>query len=263
MKSYQTIYYLLFVLLIMGAFASMAQNGYGLIILGAVAFAIGLVFLYQLKEALNNKEKKDISISIELFSLIVVTAILGLRVFYIHFPFIEVLFELAIAALIIVYIQNMIKYFISFRSKSMVVSVLMLLFFICIIFYLISLAFVPILAQFSGLAGIIAMIFLLLFIIAGLLLKNIFIDGEHVSIFKIVAGIRGNAVLIICLFSLFTLYEGFTRTGVLPRIYSDEFPQAYFEMVNRAESGKEIPVKGRYRYQEFKDKYDTYLKHMR
>jgi hypothetical protein len=243
----------------MGAFASMAQNGYGLIILGGVAFAIALVFLYQLKKYLDNKEKKDIGLSIELFSLFLVATILGLRVFYIHFPFIEVVFELGIVALIIVYLQNMTKYFVSFKSKSTSMSILILLFYIAIIFYFISLAFVPILAQFSGLAGVIAMVFLLLFISIALLLKNVLMDGEKVSVFKIVAGTRGNAVLLICLFSLFTLYEGFTRTGVFPRIYSDEFPQAYFEMVNKAESGKEIAVKGRYRYQDFKEKYDAYL----
>ncbi len=42
MKSYNTLYYLLTVLLIMGAFASMAQNSYGMQIISVVCIAFGL-----------------------------------------------------------------------------------------------------------------------------------------------------------------------------------------------------------------------------
>ena len=44
MKNYYTIYYLLVMLLILGAFASMAQNGYGIAIIGGVALTFGLIF---------------------------------------------------------------------------------------------------------------------------------------------------------------------------------------------------------------------------
>jgi hypothetical protein len=52
---------------------------------------------------------------------------------------------------------------------------------------------------------------------------------------------------------------GLTRIGVLPSMYSDEYPQAYFKLVNKAETGKEKPVNGKYRHQEFKEKYDDFL----
>ena len=48
MKRDQTFFYFLFVLLVLGAFAAMAQNSYGLKILGAVAIVFGLIFLVRL-----------------------------------------------------------------------------------------------------------------------------------------------------------------------------------------------------------------------
>lgn len=258
MKNYYTLYYLLFVLIIMGAFASMAQNGYGLVILGAVSFAFSLTFLFQL---IDKKQKPDISSSIELFGLFLISFILGLRVFYIHFPFVEMLFGFAALLLIMVYVQKMIRQFNWFKQKNIILAILIVVFFLSIIFYFISFASVPFVAQFSGGVGIVAFVLLVGFLIAGFLLRNFLIDGENVTVFKTVLRFRDNSVLVLSLFFLFTLYAGLTRAGVLPKIYSDEFPQAYFELVNKAESGKELPVNGKYKYQNFKDRYDQFLKH--
>jgi hypothetical protein len=42
-------------------------------------------------------------------------------------------------------------------------------------------------------------------------------------------------------------------------MYTDEYPQAYFELVKQAESGKEKPVNGKYKHEEFKDMYDRFV----
>jgi hypothetical protein len=42
-------------------------------------------------------------------------------------------------------------------------------------------------------------------------------------------------------------------------MYSDEFPQAYFELVQQAELGKEQPINGKYRHEEFKEKYELLI----
>jgi hypothetical protein len=42
---------------------------------------------------------------------------------------------------------------------------------------------------------------------------------------------------------IYCLY-GFFKVGSVPKMYSDEFPQAYFELVNQAELGREGAVMG-------------------
>jgi hypothetical protein len=59
----------------------------------------------------------------------------------------------------------------------------------------------------------------------------------------------------------FFLYVGFNRIGVLLDIYSDEFPRAYFELVDKATSKKEKPVDGKYKHEEFMERYQRFLRH--
>ena len=89
MKRFITIYYLLFVLLILGAFASMAQNDYGNNILGGVAIAFAALFGFQSFTSFSHKEKSERIDRLELLSLTILAGILSLRVFYIHFQWVE------------------------------------------------------------------------------------------------------------------------------------------------------------------------------
>lgn len=259
MKGYNTLYYLLFVILIMGAFASMAQNSYGLKILGGVDITFGFLFLIQFINSLIKKGKKDIYSSIELACLFILALIFALRVFYINFSYVEQIFGLTSLILILLYFRKMMNNFSFFKSKNNFLSILILVFYLVIILYFISLGSITFLPQLSETAGIIAFVFLIGFMLVGLINRNFLIDGENVSAFKVVTRLKDNSILIISLFLLFTLYKGFTMTGILPKMYSDEFPQAYFELVNKTEAGKEKPVQGKYKYQEFKEKYDQFV----
>jgi hypothetical protein len=261
MKGYNTIYYLLFVILIMGAFASMAQNRYGLKILGGVAIAFGILFFVQFINSLISSGKKDVYSSVELCSLSILALIFALRVFYINFSYTEIIFGLASLILILVYSRKMIVNFTLFSMKNNLLCVIIVVFYLAIVFYFISLGSIAFFPQASQVTGITAFIFLITFVTGGFIGRNFLIDGENLSAFTVVTRRNDNSILIISLFLLFTLYRGFTMTGVLPRIYSDEFPQAYFELVNKAESGKEQPVDSKYKYQEFKKQYDQFVEH--
>src|SRR4029077_3061648 len=100
----------------------------------------------------------------------------------------------------------------------------------------------------GGLALILVFIFLLTSLIRGQFL----IEGENRSAFSIIAGFKDRLYLLLSLFIIFSLYLGLSASGILPKLYSNKFPQAYFELVNNAETGKEKPVGGEFKYQEFK-----------
>ena len=261
MKSYNAIYYLLFVLLIMGGFASIAQNSYGFNILGVSALGFAALFLFQIVAILNGKQKFDIFQGIELLCLFVLSSIFAMRVFFVHFEYIETVFGFVSIALVLIYFQKMVRRFKQFKSENFLLGVLIFIFHVAIILYLISLAAAPFLSQFSETTGILAFACLGIFVAAGVIKNKFLINGENISAFKAITRFKDNAVLVISLFFLFTLYSGFTKIGIIPKLYSDEYPQAYFELVREAESGKELPVNGTYRYQEFKKEYDQYQKY--
>ena len=86
------------------------------------------------------------------------------------------------------------------------------------------------------------------------------VEGESTSAFKTVIRFKDHSVIILSLFLLFSLYVGLNRVGAIPAIYSDEFPRAYYELVEKAASRKEKPVDGKYKYDEFMKQYDQFLK---
>lgn len=260
MKKYNTIYYLLFILLIMGAFASMAQNSYGLKVMGGVAFAFSLLFLLQIINVWMKKGNKQWLALAELTGLFILSAILGLRVFYIHFPYVEVLFAAAGVLLAVVYAVKMILRFRVLQGKNKWLARLTVVFHLSIILFLLSLVMVPFLPETTQPAGMAAFLLLLFLLIAGYLWKDQLVDGEMLSVFSLVKRYRDHSVVIITIFLLFSLFTVFNRAGIIPAIYSDQYPQVYYKLVNEATTRKEKPVDGKYRYELFMEKYSRFLK---
>lgn len=261
MKKYNALYYLLFILLVMGAFAAMAQNGYGMTIMGGVSVVFALVFLVEFITILRKDGTPQVYRLAEAASLFVIAAIFGLRVFYIHFSYVEWLFGIAAFLLALLYLRKMVSRYRYYSGKNRSMALLVLVFHISIIGFLVSLAMVPFAAKASELCGIAAFVLLLVFLVVALFKKELLVEGENMSAFAMVRGLKDYSIIIVSLFVLFSLYVGLNRTGLLPGIYSDEFPRAYFELVEQATSGKEKPVDGRYRYEDFKESYDRFLMH--
>ena len=260
MKKYNPLFYLLFILLVMGTFASMAQNSYGLNIIGAVAFIFGLVFLIELVSLLRSKNDVNITSFIEPACLVIVSVVLGFRIFYIYFSYIEWLFGIATIVLVMFYFMKMITRFRYFQKRSKYLGIMVLTFHLGIIFFLASLTLVLFSPATAQVTGGIALLLLLCFVVTGLIRKQVLVEGNNLSSFKMVVNFKGHSIILATLILLFSLYFGLNRVGVLPAIYSDEYPKAYFELVDQASSGKEKPIHGRYKYHEFMEKYDQFLK---
>lgn len=263
MKKFNAIYLLLFILLIMGAFASMAQNSYGLKIMGGVALAFGLIFLLEFITALGKKEKKDGYALAELASMILFSVIFGCRVFYIHFPYIEWLFAAAGAWLVFFYIRKLFIRYQRLMSRNRRLAWLGLIFHLSIILFLISLIMIPFAVQKAEWVGIGAFALLLVFIIGAFVKRDDLVDGNKITALQMVMGYKDHSIVLASLFLLFSLFAAFNKAGMIPGIYSDEFPRAYYELVNRAALKKEKPVDGRYKHEDFKAKYDQFLRHVK
>lgn len=259
MKSYNTIYYLLFVLLIMGAFASMAQNSYGLTLLGVVAVSFGLLFLYQFFKSLQQPERKGLLLPAELLSLFVLSILFAFRIFHFYFPFSELLLAIAGLVLIFVYAKKMFQRYTGLKTKNMKLARLSLLYHLSLILFILSLVLAPFLPQFYAYIGMAAFGLLAGFLMIGLSVPHYSLDGADVSGLKLVAGLRDRSMILLSLFFIFSIYMGLTRIGVLPAMYSDEYPQAYFKLVNKAETVNENRSDSKVNHQEFKEKYEDFI----
>ena len=260
MKKYIPVYYLLCVLLILGAFAAMAQNRYGLTLLGLVAGLFAIVFFIQLVSNMDVLSRnRDYLGLAEYMSLILLSTILCLRVFFIRFAFVEEIFILAGLLLIVTYIIRAVLTFRSLVLQHKPVARTVALFHLSIIFYILSMVLAPLYPRFSEPAGIAAFLLLIVFTLSAIYQGKILIDGEKQTIFSIINRFRDHAIILIATFLIFTGYMGLTKIGVVPKMYTDEYPQAYFDLVKRAETGMESPVNGKYKHEEFKEMYDRFV----
>ncbi|HMQ06375.1 MAG TPA: hypothetical protein PKC30_03690 [Saprospiraceae bacterium] len=260
MKKYNTYYYLLFVLLVMGAFASMAQNSYGLKIMGMVSFTFCFLFLTQLIYVIKKIGRKDFLGIAELSGLSILSFILGLRVYFIHFEFVEILFLFAGIVLIFVFGFKMIESYNRLKSESQNLAWLVAVFYFSIVLFILSMIAVPFISWIGEPLGAIAFALMILFAVVSYFKGPMLFNGDKVTAFEIIGQTKDRSPVLASLFVLFSLYIGLTMAGVLPGMYSDEFPQAYFELVNEAETGKEVPLDGNYRHEVFKKKYNLFLK---
>jgi hypothetical protein len=259
MNKYNTTYYLLILLLITGAFASMAQNNYGIIIMGWVAVAFGTVFLLQGVQAAvkGPADKKDTLM--ELFALSVICILLALRVFYIHFMYVEFVFGIAGLVLITIYLGRMYRNYRLVKPGSGYLAGMVVLFYSSLVLFLLSMIIIPFVPGLSEPAGIMAFGILILFTVVSLNKSDVIYNGEKISAHRLAARSANRTLVLLIIFSLFSLYIGLTKIDIIPQIYTDEFPQAYFELVNRAESGIETPVDGRFDHDRFKEQYDLFV----
>ena len=146
MKNYNVIYYLLFILLVMGAFASMAQNSYGLKIMGGVACVFGVVFLIEFINSLHSPVNNDRYTPLESLCLSLLSFIFACRIFYIHFPYVELLFAAASILLIVLYARKMIIRYNEILPQNRLLAYMTVIFHVSIILFLFSLvmiAFAP------------------------------------------------------------------------------------------------------------------------
>jgi hypothetical protein len=259
MSKSNSIYFLLFMLLIMGGFAAMAQNDYGITILGMIGFAFAALFASQLLPMLTGKEVWVSWDVLELGCLCILASIMGLRVFYIHFEFVEWIFGAAGAMLVVAYVFKLIQTYREIQGTNNQLSWLAACFHSSIIFYTLSTVLVPFVPWLAEPAGAIGFALLIAFVIANYWKKNLMLKGEKITDLAFVGRSKDRSVVLLSLFLLFTLYIGFTKIGVIPKMYSDEFPQSYFQLINQAETGAEKPIDGKYKHEGFKEAYNRFV----
>ena len=261
MKRYTTAYYLLFVLIVMGAFASMAQNDYGMAILGFAAASFSVIFLVQLILLVLKKQSGTNLEVIEVACLFILTAIMAMRVFYIRFAFVEYVFAITGFILVVTYIQKMFAVHAKVKSDNKNLSILVLIFYGSVVLYLASMIIVPFLPAISERVGIAAFVLMILSAVGNVVIGSIIINSEKTTAFQFALRLRDRSMVLLTLFLLFTCYMAFTKVDLVPKLYSDEFPQSYYGLVNQAETGRETPVDGKFKHELFKENYERFLKH--
>ncbi|MBS1542237.1 MAG: hypothetical protein JST14_01280 [Bacteroidetes bacterium] len=259
MRNYNTWYYLLFVLLVMGAFSSMAQNDYGNTIMGAVGISFAILFAWQMYRHLSSKEGMRPFALLEAASLGVLAALLAARVLYIHFTSMEYRLVACGLMLVIIYARSAAQLWGELSGNTMKPALVTVAFYISMILYCLAVSVAPFAPSLISVMGSAALMLLLVVLLSNLLMGSFVVSGEQTTVLAVISGRRDRSLVLMTAFLLFTAYAALTRMHVIPEMYSDEYPQVYHQLVQSAESGKEKKEDGLYRYEAFKKAYDEFV----
>jgi hypothetical protein len=162
--------------------------------------------------------------------------------------------------LALAYLQKMQHVYTTLKLDSKKLSVLVLIFYSSVVLYLISMITVPFLPAVSEPIGMIAFVLMLLSAIGNLIIGTVIVNSERTTGFQVALKFRDRSMVLLTLFVLFSAYMAFTKVSLVPKLYSDEYPQSYYKLVNEAETGNETPVDGKFKHEIFKENYEAFLK---
>jgi hypothetical protein len=215
-------------LLVMGAFASMALNSYGILLMSYVALGFGLVFLFELLLLLPKEEEMTkfykASLAMELMALSGLCLLYFLRGISVEIPYSFSLMLILFTLLFAVNVYHLIRAWHYAKSTPMKVKGSIVVYFAALLLYIAS-NYLP--ANFIWIAIILALVLQLAFVVFGWWKGWVIINGEETSAWKKVIQFRNKSGIQLIFFTLASLYFILNSANLLPPLYNGSLPNGY------------------------------------
>jgi len=225
-----------------GAFASMALNSYGTVLMGYVALAFCVAFLFELLLLLPKQQEMSgtykISLGIELIALAGLCFIHFLRgidaditsTSQVKFVLFTILFGVNTY-----HLARAWKYA---HTTPMKVKGNIALYFLSLLFFMAS-NYLPGIAAWVSI--VLAFCCLITFAIAGWWTGKVILNGDETSAWIKVIQFRNKAGIQLVFFAVAALYFVLNAVHLLPPLYEGSLPNGYSKVVRQWESGKNNP----------------------
>jgi hypothetical protein len=252
MKRYSTVYFLLLALLLLGAFASMAQYSYGMKICGLASLGFTVAFLVELW-SIQSGEKVRIRHSLELASLALVSLVFTFRNFSIEWPIFNVLQTVGLTIILVLLCYNA---FIQIKAekagrKAITISIYYTSVILFVLSALLGIVF-PQLTQYIILAALAS---LALFLVLAAIVGPVSSDRDAMSIWGYLRDqLKDKSALILIACILVIGFGALHASGVLPRLYYGTYPQGYQNLIESGVTSSDQNKSG-----EFKKRYEVFL----
>ena len=263
MKKYNPLYYLLFVLIITGAFSSMALNTYGMKLIGFSCLGFALAFFHEVVFGIKKREDLEPwnrnTLSFELILLTVLSVLFFLRSLLISFPYAEEVFILTVILIIGDYIFIAQKSVVKLWNIHKVPAYGLIFYFASLILFSVTFI-VGILFPDKGIVmAVLGFILLGIYLVIGLMYRNMIINGEDYSLFKYTLNLKNKtAIAFVAIIMIFSFYT-FRDADLIPGMYSGDTPTGYLRLIQEAESEQDGQENKADRYIEFKSQYEQFI----
>ncbi len=157
MKPNQILQSIFISIILVGLFATMAQNGYGFTLIGTACFGLSLLFIAQgfwkPVEDFSHLEQKDVLGISELFLLGLLLLLFGMRAFYVRPPYIDFIFILICGLLMATYFFIASGIFSDAKKENPALARNVVFFYLSILLFLLSLGIRIISPSWSAVIG--------------------------------------------------------------------------------------------------------------
>lgn len=263
MKPNQILQSIFISIILVGLFATMAQNGYGFTLIGTACFGLSLLFIAQgfgkTIEDFSHLERKDVLGISELFLLGLLLLLFGMRAFYVRPPYIDFIFILVCGLLIATYFFNASGIYSNSKKENPALARYVVLFYLSILLFLSSLGIRIISPSWSAVVGGMGALVSIPFLISLIRYRQYDYSGTSITLFQFIAAEKNKAGLLFLFFIFSGIYVALSTVKIIPAIENSYKPRTYIELINDAENGKEQPVNGRFRHEAYKEMMDKFL----
>lgn len=233
------LYYLLLLLLVMGSFAAMALNSYGILLMSYVALGFGLVFLFELVLLLPKEEEMTkfykVSLAMELVALSGLCLLYFLHGISVEIQYDSLLKIVLFALLFGVNGYHLIRAWHYAKATPLKVKGSIVLYFVAILLYIAS-YYLP--ENRAWIAISLALACQAVFVVFGWWKGWVILNGEETSAWKKVIQFRNKSGIQLIFFTLASLYFLLNAAHLLPSLYNGSLPNGYVKVVNQWQQDK-------------------------
>jgi hypothetical protein len=226
-------------LLVMGAFAAMALNNYGIVLMSYTALGFGLVFLFELLLLLPKEEEMTkfykASLAMELVSLSGLCLLYFLQGISVEIPYSLLLKFVLFTLLFGVNVYHLIRAWQYAKTTPLKVKGSIAIYFLALLLYIAG-NYLP--AGGTWVTILLALICQLTFVLFGWWKGLVILNGEETSAWKKVIQFRNKSGIQLIFFTLASLYFILNSVHVLPPLYNGSLPNGYSKVVNQWQEDK-------------------------
>lgn len=239
MRKNIVLYYVLLLLLVMGAFAAMALNSYGIVLMSYVALGFALVFLFELLLLLRREKEMTATykaiLAVELISLSALCLLYFLRGISVEIPYSQLLKLVLFVLLFGVNVYHLIRAWDYAKTTPLKVKGSIALYFLALLLYIAG-NYLP--TGGTWITILLALTCQLAFVVFGWWRGWVIIDGEETSAWKKVIQFRNKTGIQLIFFTLASLYFVLNAAHLLPPLYNGSLPNGYSKVVEQWQKDK-------------------------
>ena len=240
MRKNVILYYLLVLLVVMGAFAAMALNSYGVVLMSYATLGFGLLFLYELifllPKLTPTAGENMKMIGLELLTLSVWCLLYASRGLMISVPFGDEVPFVLLAVLFAGNVFSLLQTGRRVKGQPANYKIGLVSYFVSLILLVAAMYFKGATVMYISTAAVLCLV---VFVLSGR--RRVIIEGEETSAIQEALRFRNKSGIQLIGFGLIIAYSSLNALNLLPSLYFGAMPNGYSKVVSQQGRGNAMP----------------------